>query len=254
MSMIALDSLLDGSTEPIVVADRERVRFVILNRPAARNALTRAMRADFARLLALADADPAIDTLILTGAGRCFSGGVDLKDRVPGAPPVEPNPGVALRALAKPVIAAIDGPCITGALEMALSCSFAIATPEARFADTHCTVGLFPRWGGGQLLTSAIGVRRARQMMLAGSMIDAPTALAWGLVNELVPQPALLQRAGDLATAIAQRVRQQPLSCALHREMLDAVDAMADAATIERALLARFDEHQQALSGKGPKP
>ena len=75
----------------------------------------------------LADADPAIDALVLTGAGRCFSGGVDLKDRVPGAPPVEPNPGVALRALAKPVIAAIDGPCITGALEMALSCSFAIA-------------------------------------------------------------------------------------------------------------------------------
>ena len=80
MSMVALDSLLDGSDEPIVVADRERVRFVILNRPAARNALTRAMRADFARLLALADADPAIDALVLTGAGRCFSGGVDLKD------------------------------------------------------------------------------------------------------------------------------------------------------------------------------
>lgn len=249
-----LQDLVAGSDEPIVVVDHKRVRIVILNRPAARNALTRAMRADFARLLAEADADPAVEALVLTGAGGCFSGGVDLKDRVPGAPPVEPNPGAALRSLTKPVIAAIDGPCITGALEMALSCAFAIATPEARFADTHCKVGLFPRWGGGHLLTSAIGVRRARQMMLTGAMIDARAALCWGLVNELVTQPQLLQRAVDLATTMAERALLQPLSYALHREMLTGIDGGGDPRTIERAMLARFDEHQLALSEKGPKP
>ncbi|PTR12572.1 MULTISPECIES: enoyl-CoA hydratase-related protein [unclassified Novosphingobium] len=239
--MTEIADLLAGSVEPLVIADRGRIRFLVLNRPAARNALTRAMRADFARLLAEADVSADIDALVLTGAGGCFSGGVDLKDRIPGAPPVEPNPGVALRRLAKPTIAAIDGPCITGALEMALSCDIAIATPEARFADTHCKVGLFPRWGGGTLLTSAIGVRRARQMMLTGAMVDASTALAWGLINELIATPQLLDRAAELARAMAERALLQPLSFDLHTTMLDRMAAADAASQIETEMLDRFD-------------
>ncbi len=222
----------------IVTTDHGTVRAVTLNRPQARNALTRAMRAEFAALLAEADADDAVEAVVLTGADHVFSAGVDLKDRVPGAPPVEPNPGVALRALVKPVIAAVDGYCITGALEMALSCDFIVATPQARFADTHCKVGLFPRWGGGGLLTGAIGARRARQMMLAGTMIDAPTALAWGLVNEIVPADTLLPRAIELAAAMAAQARACPLAYTLHAEMLDS----SHPATIEIDLLRRFDQ------------
>lgn len=248
MTGTALADILGGSSAPIVVADREGVRHVVLNRPGARNALTRAMRADFAEIMARADADPAVEAVVLTGAGECFSAGVDLKDRIPGAPPVEPNPGAALRALAKPVVAAIDGFCITGALEMALSCDFAIASPHARFADTHCKVGLFPRWGGGKLLTSAIGIRRARQMMLAGTMIDAPAALAWGLVNEIVPREELVQRAGELARSMASQARQQPLSYSLHRAMLDAMDDRDRPAMIEREMLGNFDRQKQSGS------
>ncbi|MGE4430944.1 MAG: enoyl-CoA hydratase-related protein [Sphingobium sp.] len=243
--MVDAASLLAGSQAPIAVADGDGVRFVILNRPAARNAMTRAMRADFSAILAAADADPAIAALVLTGAAGIFSSGVDLKDRVPGAPPVEPNPGVALRRLAKPIIAAIDGPCVTGALEMALSCTFAIATPAARFADTHCKVGLFPRWGGGALLTGAIGVRRARQMMLTGDFVDADTALSWGLVNEIVPAGRLLDRAAELARAMADRAREQPLSFRLHEQMLCATDDANPASAIEGRLLARFDTEKR---------
>jgi len=235
------DDLVAGSSDPLVVADRDGIRFVIFNRPSARNALNRSMRADFAVLLARADADEAVKALVVTGAARCFSAGVDLKDRPPGAPPVEPNPGAALRAFAKPVVAAVDGFCITGALEIALSCAFVVATPDARFADTHCRNGLFPRWGGGRLLTGAIGARRARQMMLAGTLIDSPTALAWGLVNEIVPTASLLRRAGELAAAMAEQARQQPLAYALHAAMLDAIDSAGTAADIERAMLDRFD-------------
>ncbi|HZU65021.1 MAG TPA: enoyl-CoA hydratase-related protein, partial [Novosphingobium sp.] len=79
--------LLAGADSPLVIADRGGLRFVLLNRPAARNALTRAMRADFARLLAEAEADDSVTALVLTGAGGCFSAGVDLKDRIPGAAP-----------------------------------------------------------------------------------------------------------------------------------------------------------------------
>ncbi|HZU64898.1 MAG TPA: enoyl-CoA hydratase-related protein, partial [Novosphingobium sp.] len=150
-------------------------------------------------------------------------------------------PAAALRALTKPVVAAIDGPCITGALEMALSCDIAIATPAARFADTHCQLGLFPRWGGGTLLPSAIGVWRARQMMLTGAPIDAGTALAWGLVNELVPAPGLLARAAELAQAMAQLAGARPQAFALHAELLDTLALPPPARALEADLLARFD-------------
>jgi len=239
-------ALVAGSTAPIVVADDGEVRFVILNRPEARNALTRAMRADFARLLAEADGDERIAALVLTGAAGVFSAGVDLKDRIAGAPPVEPNPGVALRALDKPIVAAIDGACVTGALEMALSCSFAIATPQARFADTHCKVGLFPRWGGGTLLTGAIGTRRARQMMLTGSFIDADTAFAWGLVNEIVSSDDLFNRAVSLARAMATQASAHPLPYRLHDRMLRAIDAQLPAVAIETAALDLFDREARA--------
>lgn len=237
-----LPTLLGASQAPIVTTDVGGIRFVILNRPAARNALTRDMRTEFARIMSDAETDSTLDAMVLTGAGGAFSGGVDLKDRVPGAAPVEPNPAVALRNLTKPVIAAVDGACVTGAIEMALSCDFVIGTPAARFADTHCKVGLFPRWGGGALLTSAIGVRRARQMMLTGAFVDAETALAWGLLNEIVPADRLLDRAAALARTMADRAEEHPLSYRLHSRLLCAIDAQNPAIAIEREFLARFDD------------
>jgi enoyl-CoA hydratase len=91
---------------------------------------------------------------------------------------------------------------VTGALELALSCSFIIASDRARFADTHAKRGLFPAWGLSALLPSAIGVRRARQMSLTGDFIDAQTAYEWGLVNELTTPERLLGRALELSEAI----------------------------------------------------
>ncbi|MBA2933740.1 enoyl-CoA hydratase/isomerase family protein [Sphingomonas sp. CGMCC 1.13654] len=245
MTMIA--DLIDGRTDPLLIADRGAVRVVILNRPDARNALTRQMRRDFAALLAEADADAAISVIVLTGADPAFSGGVDLRETIAGrAAPVEPNPGVALRRVAKPVIAAINGACITGALEMMLSCGFAIASDRARFADTHGRVGLFPRWGQGMLLTDAIGVRRARQMMLTGLPVDAATALDWCLINEVVAHDTLIARALELAEAIAMTAGDHPLPFRLHVDMLREIGAVraAGAAVIERTMLHRFDEQR----------
>jgi enoyl-CoA hydratase len=130
---------------------------------------------------------------------------VDLKDHRanPGRPMFRPNPAEAVRAMTKPIIAAVDGYCLTGGLELALSCSFVIATDRARFADTHAKVGLFPSWGLSALLPSAVGTRRARQMSITGSMIDAATALSWGLVNEVTDPDQLLSRCIELADAIA---------------------------------------------------
>lgn len=202
-TLLAAD-LVAGSADSIVVADRGGVRFIVLNRPEARNALSRQMRRDFAQIVAAADADPEVTAIVLTGMDPAFSAGVDLKEHSEGPQPrIRPHPAEVLRGAAKPVIAAVNGPCVTGALEMALSCSFIVAADQARFADTHAKVGIFPAWGQLALLARAIGVRRARQMLLTGAPIDAATARDWGLVNEIVPLADLLGRCVEIGTAIA---------------------------------------------------
>jgi len=113
------------------------------------------------------------------------------------------NPGQALRAMDKPVICAVNGACATGALEIALSCTWIIASERARFADTHARVGLLPRWGMSALLPRAVGLRKAREMTATGNFVGADEALRIGLVNEVVGPDQLLDRARQLAADVA---------------------------------------------------
>jgi len=216
-----------------------------MNRPGARNALTRQMRRDFPGIIAAADGDNSVGVVILTGMDPAFSSGVDLKERESGAPaqPITPNPGDVLRAVHKPTIAAVNGSCVTGALEMALSCSFIIASPQARFADTHAKVGLVPRWGQTALLPNAIGVRRAKQMMLTGAFIGADTALAWGLVNEISPDNRLLDRCLDLAEQIAGAHRESIATQLLALRDSEKA-ALAAGHEAEKRALAQWDQNR----------
>lgn len=235
--MNRIAELVGTCTEPLLSVRQGSSLLLIINRPAARNAMTRQMRRDFPALVAAADADESVAAVILTGADPAFSAGVDLKERGAGAePPVTPHPGEVLRATRKPIIAAVNGACVTGALEMALSCSFIIASSKARFADTHSRVGLVPRWGQTALLPSAIGFRRARQMMLTGEFIDADTALAWGLANEVVEHDRLIDRCLALAEQIAGA---SPISLDLQMR--------ASQATAAAALAAGLEAERQAL-------
>jgi enoyl-CoA hydratase len=102
----------------------------------------------------------------------------------------------------KPVICAVNGACVSGALEIALSCSFIVASERARFADTHAQLGVIPTWGLTALLPRAIGVRKAREMSLTGTFIDAAEALRIGLVNHVVPHETLLPFSLELAAAV----------------------------------------------------
>jgi enoyl-CoA hydratase len=199
-------NLVTGSDRGLVAATRGDVRLLVFNRPEVRNAMSLEVRQDFARLTAEADDDAAINVVVITGAHGFFSAGVDLKElRAAGPRPIfRPHPAEAARAMTKPTIAAVDGPCVTGALELALSCSFIIASDRARFADTHAKVGLFPAWGQSALLPRAIGTRRARQMSLTGEFIDAATACTWGLVNEVTSPEGLLVRCLGIAAAIGE--------------------------------------------------
>jgi len=108
-----------------------------------------------------------------------------------------------LPPIAKPIIAAVNGPCVTGGLELALQCSFIVASERARFADTHARVGVMPGGGMSIYLAEAVGFRRAREMSLTGNYVDAAEARQIGLVNHVVPHEQLLPFAVGLARDMA---------------------------------------------------
>ena len=212
------------------------VVWLTLDRPAQRNALSEPMRRGLRSALREADRDPDVAVVVLTGTDPAFSAGVDLKEGLQGKPSSRefPDPTQVLRAVRVPVIAAVNGPCYTGALEMALSCSFLLASERATFADTHAQVGLMAGWGMSALLPRAVGVRMARQMMLTGEPITAGAALESGLVNEVLPHGELLGRAAEVAGLIA---RAYPPAVRVTSQLLDDNDG----APLGQALAAETD-------------
>jgi len=191
--------------ETLLVARHEGVVTITLNRPSSLNALTHALRHQLAETFARLANDPLVQVVILTGAGRAFCAGIDLKELGTGdarvGAPRDPafDPTAAMAAFKGPIIGAINGPAVTGGFELALACDLLIAAPAARFADTHGRVGLFPAWGLSQRLSRTIGVARAKEMSLTGNFIDAHTAERWGLVNRVVDAEQLLPTCRRLA-------------------------------------------------------
>jgi enoyl-CoA hydratase len=144
-----------------------------LNRPEAMNALSRELLAELRSAVAELEQDPEVRVLILTGAGRAFCAGLDLKEiSTIGLPAFgENNEFDPVRALARfcgPVIAAVNGVAITGGFELALQCDVILAAQSARFADTHARVGVVPGWGLSQKLSRLIGIYRAKEISLTG--------------------------------------------------------------------------------------
>jgi enoyl-CoA hydratase len=181
---------------------------VTLNRPEALNALSTSLRESLATTFAELAEDPATQVVILTGAGRAFTVGLDLKElggELDDSPPPQATLDLeqALLDLPQPVIGAINGFAITGGFELALMCDFLIASTEARFADTHARVGVVPGWGLSQRLPRLIGINRAKELSLTGNFLDAATAYEWGLVNRVVAPDELLVVAESLARDIA---------------------------------------------------
>src|SRR5690606_31631575 len=152
------------------------------------------------RTLRELDDDPDVRVMILTGADPAFCAGLDLKELGSSGLSADPDATpLPFGSLTKPLLGAINGAAVTGGFELALGCDLLIASERARFADTHARVGVMPGWGLTVLLPQAIGIRRARQMSFTGNYVDAATALAWGLVNEVVPHETLLDRARAIA-------------------------------------------------------
>jgi enoyl-CoA hydratase len=184
----------------LLIDTEDRVRTLTLNRPQARNALSSALRTQFFGALRDAEADDAVDVVIVTGADPVFCAGLDLKElgdssQLPDISPQWPP-------MTKPVIGAINGAAVTGGLELALYCDILIASEQARFADTHARVGLLPTWGLSVRLPQKVGVGMARRMSLTGDYLSAADALRAGLVTEVVPHDQLLASARRIAASI----------------------------------------------------
>jgi enoyl-CoA hydratase len=186
----------------ILVEDVSGVRTITFDRPSARNALTLSMRQEFCQVVDAADRDPGVRAIIITGTDPAFTAGVDFKEQDPSFDPHQRqftvNPGRALRAIQTPSVCAVNGACVSGGLEIALSATFIVASERARFADTHARLNVVPAWGLTALLPRAVGLRKARELSLTGNFVGAGEALRIGLVNHVVPHDQLLRFATDL--------------------------------------------------------
>lgn len=190
------------------------VATIVMDDPHKLNALSRQMGRDVSAAVALAEADPAVRCVVLTGAGpRAFCSGADLKD--PGTHSQDKAGDAvgmffdweisSLARMRKPLIAAVNGICVGGGVEYLLACDIRIASEDARFWFTQTGLGIFPAGGGTSRLVRAIGLSRAMQMVLTGEEMDAQEAWRTGLVNEVLPRERLLPRAQELASAIASK-------------------------------------------------
>ena len=194
-----------NNNEVIQYTQQNGVAIITLNRPKAYNALSKALSAGIIKCIQRAEAEETVKVIVLTGNGKAFCAGVDLKEvAVVSAGSGDDTALVKVfNHRKKPMIGAINGFCITGGLELALACDFRYASENAVFADTHTKVGLMPTWGMSQKLPRLIGMDRAKEMSFSGRKINAETALAWGLVNRVFPANQLLPEALKIATEIA---------------------------------------------------
>jgi enoyl-CoA hydratase len=192
-------------SDQVLVEVAARVATITLNRPDARNALTRALFDELAGTMAAADGNPDVDVVVLTATDPVFCAGLDLKALEPGGSldmSTLTNEGDPWPRLVKPMIGAINGAAVTGGLELALRCDVLIASEKATFGDTHARVGILPFWGMTAALPRAVGFRAATLMSLTGNFLTAEDAFRLGLVAAVVPHNELLTRAQELAADI----------------------------------------------------
>lgn len=213
------------SDEPLVISSVEGpIAILTLNRPQALNALSPALIDDLIRHLELYDADDSIRAIIITGAGRAFAAGADIKAMANATPIEMLTSGMIARwariaAIRKPMIAAVNGYALGGGCELAMMCDIILASETAQFGQPEINIGIIPGAGGTQRLTRALGPYRAMEMVLTGATISAHEAAAHGLVNRVCPPETLLDEARRVAQAIAAK---SPLAVQLAKEAVRA--------------------------------
>ena len=220
-----------------------------LNRPDALNSFTVEMKEAFLAALKDAARDREVRAIVVTGVGRAFSAGQDLKERqAPGVADlgtelrVRYNPIIlAMRRLEKPIIGAVNGVAAGAGISVALACDIVIAAEGATFIEAFSRVGLVPDTGSTWFLPRLVGLHRAAEMMFTGDPVDAATAERIGLVNRAVPADRLMAEANALAARLA---KSAPIALALAKRALNRAYEM----DLEQAL--GYEAQLQSVAGR----
>lgn len=202
------------TTDPLLVVDHGAVRTLTFNRPAAFNSFDLAMKDATLRALTEAAADESVRALVLTGSGRAFCAGQDLKEHLALVQADDPrlattvgefyNPAISLiTTMDKPVIAAVNGAAAGAGAAFAYACDLRIAGSSASFSMAFAGVALSADSGASFTLPRLIGSGRASRMMLLGERVDAPEALRIGMVDEVVADDDLMARTAEVAGRLA---------------------------------------------------
>ena len=188
---------------------------ITLNRPETLNALTPSMRKSFAAALELAENDDSVRVIVITGAGKGFCSGGDVKamnearklgkasaleDQID---PIRDRIVTAIRDSTKPIIAAVNGAAAGAGMNIALACDIRIASDTAKFGETFAKRGLHPDWGGTYFLPRIVGMAKACELIWSGKMIQASEALELGIVSQLETPEALMTTTLEMANSFA---------------------------------------------------
>ncbi len=194
---------------------------ITINRPDKLNALNQQVMSDLNNVMNEVYNNPEIKSAIITGAGpKSFVAGADISEFVGSS--AEEGKALAKRGqdiffkienAPKPVVACVNGFALGGGCELAMSCHFRMASENAKFGQPEVNLGLIPGYGGTQRLTQLIGKGRALELLMSGNMIDAATALQFGLVNYVLPQEELLQKAKDILNIINSKAPIAVAAC-----------------------------------------
>jgi 2-(1,2-epoxy-1,2-dihydrophenyl)acetyl-CoA isomerase len=246
--------------ETIIFEASDGVATLTLNRPDRLNSLNARMHEEIAAVLGTVESDPGIRALLVTGAGRGFCAGQDLNLRDAGATG-DFDAGAALeryynplirrlRALAKPIVAAVNGPAAGAGANIAFACDIVIVARSASFLQAFCRLGLVPDAGGTWFLPRLAGAARAMGMALLGEPLSAETAAQWGLIWKVVDDTKLMEEARGLAAKLAQgpTVGLGLIKQALNRSLANSLDAQLDVERDLQRLAARSEDFKEGVA------
>ena len=250
------------SYETVIWEVDEGVGRITLNRPDSLNAWTAEFGTELRQIVTADAADPAVRAVLVTGAGRGFSSGADLKsgfDPHPddGMPDIRKellevyHPIIAgVRRLEKPVVAAVNGPAVGIGASLALACDLVLAAESAFFGLAFVNIGLMPDGGSTLFVPAAIGKARAFEMALLGERVPAALALEWGLVNSVHPDDKLLEKAGLIAARLAKGPTRSYAGTkrALNRMLYPDLDGQLDLEAELQHALARTRDFQEGVT------
>jgi len=217
-----MSQAMPGKYETLLFEQRGRVGIITINRPDKRNALNIKTREEGAALLDELRDDNSIGVVVITGAGdKAFIAGADIAEFA-GRTAMMQRDVMTSRSLftaidtfPKPIIAMVNGYCLGGGCELAMACDIRIASERASFGQPEINLGIIPGGGGTQRLTRLVGEGKAMELILGGDIIDAKTAHAIGLVNQVVPAEELEAKTMELANRIAEK---SPIALSLAKE------------------------------------